>query len=143
VRQLSRGMLRASFRAVDPAKSKPGQPFHPFDKMDLLEPGRIHEFQIEMRPIFYTFRAAHRLRLQIASEDIQHNNPQRNIHVQLFPWPVENAVHHDTAHPSHLLLPVIPDADEIAPIPPALAEIDWPLVPGAWMPNTDGHPLRK
>jgi len=142
-RQLSRSMLRASFRAVDAAKSKPGQPFHPFDKMDLLEPGKVYEFQVELRPVFYTFKAGHRLRLQIASEDIQHSNPQRNIDVQLLPWPAENAVHHDAKHRSHLLLPVIPDANEIAPVPPELAAIDWPLVPGAWMPNTDGHPLRK
>ena len=142
VRQLSRGFLRASFRAVDADKSKPGQPFHPFDRMELLEPGTVYEFQIEMRPIFYTFKPGHRLRLQIASEDINHNNPQRNTEVQLLPWPVENAVHHDHNYQSHLLLPIIPAAKEIAPVPPQLAEIDWPLAPGSWMPNTDGHPLR-
>ncbi len=138
---LSRGMLRASFRAVDDARSSPGQPYHPFTHQDLLEPGRVYEFQIELRPIFHTFKTGHRLQVRIASEDIQHNNPLRQIDVQLLPWPVENAVYHDADHPSHLILPVIPDADEIGPVEAPLAEVDWPLVPGNWMPNTDGHPL--
>jgi uncharacterized protein len=141
--QLSRGILRASYRAVDAAKSQPGRPYHPFERQELLEPGKVYQFQIEMRPMFYTFKAGHRLQLQIASEDIQYNNPLRQIDVQLLPWPVENAVHHDGAHPSHLLLPVIPDAEEIRPVPQTLADIDWPLAPGSWMPNTDGHPLRE
>jgi predicted acyl esterase len=140
--QLSRGMLRASFRAVDEQQSRPGQPFHPFTYQELLTPGIVYEFKIELRPIFYTFRTGHKLRVQIASEDIQYNNPLRNIDVQLLPWPVENAVHHDGAHQSHLVLPVIPEVPEIQPVPRHLLDIDWPLVPGSWMPNTDGHPLR-
>lgn len=140
-RPLSRGMLKASFREVDPARSKPGQPFHPFLRQELLEPGKIYEFQIELRPIFHTFKAGNRLQLQIASEDIQYNNPLRQIDVLLLPWPVENTIHHDTAHPSHLLLPVIPDAPEIRPVAAPVADINWPLVPGSWMPDTKGWPL--
>ncbi len=140
-RPLSRSILKASFRAVDPARSKPGRPFHPFLRQELLEPGKIYEFQIEMRPIFHTIKPGHRLQLQIASEDIQYNNPLRQLDVLLLPWPVENTVYHDAAHPSHLLLPVIPDAPEIKPVAPPLADINWPLAPGAWMPNTEGWPL--
>ena len=65
----------------------------------------------------------------------------QQLDVLLLPWPVENTVYHDTAHPSHLLLPVIPDAPETAPVEPPLADINWPLAPGAWMPNTEGWPL--
>lgn len=140
-RPLSRGVLKASFREVDETLSNPGQPFHPFERMDLLEPGVVYEFQIELRPLFHTLAAGHQLRVEIASEDIQYSNPQRQIDVQLLPWPVENTIHHDHNHPSHLLLPVIPDAPEIQPVEAPLSEIDWPLVPGAWMANTDGWPL--
>lgn len=140
-RALSRGILKASFREVDPARSQPGRPFHPFLKQDLLEPGKIYEFQIELRPIFHTLKPGHRLQLQIASEDIQYNNPLRQLDVLLLPWPVENAVYHDAAHPSHLLLPVVPDAPEIKPVASPVADIDWPLMPGSWSPNTDGWPL--
>jgi len=141
VRRLNRGILKASFRALDPALSAPGQPFHPFDKQELLEPGKVYEFQIELAPIFHTFRKGHRLQLQIASEDLEYNNPLRQIDLQLLPWPVENTVHHDAQHPSHLLLPVVPDAPEIKPVTAPVADINWPLVPGSWAPNTDGWPL--
>lgn len=139
---LSRGMLRASLREVDEARSKPGQPWHPFTRMQPLEPGRVTEFQIELRPLFHTFKRGHRLQLTIASEDIQFNNPLRQIDVQLLPWPVENAVHRSARHPSHLLLPVHDDDPDPAPVSSPVGDIDWPLVPGHWMPDTDGHPLK-
>jgi predicted acyl esterase len=138
---LSRGMLRASFRECDEARSKPGQPWHPFTRMQPLQPGVVTEFQIELRPLFHTFKRGHRLQLTIASEDIQFSNPLRQIEVQLLPWPVENSVHHSARYPSHLILPVLPEGRAERPVPPQVADIDWPLVPGQWMPNTDGHPL--
>jgi len=141
MRRLNRGILKASFRAIDPALCAPGQPFHPFDKQELLEPGRIYEFQIELSPLFHTFREGHRLQLQLASEDLEYNNPLRQIDVQLLPWPVENTIHHDTEHPSHLVLPMIPDAPEIRPVVPPLSEVNWPLVPGSCAPDTQGWPL--
>ncbi len=140
-RILSRGMLKASFRELDAARSKPGQPFHPFLRQELLDPNRIYEFQIELRPLFHTLKAGHRLQLQIASEDIQYNNPLRQLDVLLLPWPVENTVYHDAAHPSHLVLPVIPDAPEIRPVESPVADINWPVAPGSWMANTEGWPL--
>jgi predicted acyl esterase len=139
---LSRGMLRASFREVDETRSKPGQPWHPFTRMQPLTPGEVYEFRIEMRPLFHTFKAGHRLMLTVASEDIQFNNPLRQIDVQLLPWPVENAVHRCARYPSHLVLPVIPDAGEARGVGAPISEIDWPLVPGQWMADTDGHPLK-
>jgi len=80
--------------------------------------------------------------LQIASEDIQYTNHLKTIDLHLAPWPVENAIHHDAAHASHLLLPVVPDAVELRPVAPPLSEIDWPLVPGSWLPHTNEWPLR-
>ena len=59
----------------------------------------------------------------------------------ILPWPVENSIHHDAAHPSHLLLPVVPDAPEIAPVKSPVADINWPAPPGSWLPHTDGWPL--
>ncbi|MFC1869191.1 CocE/NonD family hydrolase [Thermodesulfobacteriota bacterium] len=138
---LTRGVLKASFREIDETLSTIGQPFHPFERQDLLEPGKIYEFQIELRPVFRTIRAGDQIRVEIASEDIQYSNPIRQVDVQLLPWPVENTVFHDAEHPSHLLLPAIPDAPEKRPVESPLADIEWPLLPGAWLPNTDGWPL--
>jgi len=139
---LSRGLLRASFREIDETRSKPGQPWHPFTRMQPLEPGRVYEFQIELRPVFHTFKVGHRLELTIASEDIQFNNPLRHIDVQLLPWPVENSVQHSARYPSHLLLPVLDERPEKQSMAAPVSEIDWPLAPGQWMANTDGYPLR-
>ena len=143
-RNLSRGILKASFRKLDPARSHPGRPFHPFLEQELLEPGKIYEYQIELRPVFHTIKPGHRLQLQISSEDIQYTNPlpPRSTCVAVaVANTVENTIHADVAHPSHLLLPVIPDAPEIAPVASPVADINWPLTPGSWAPNTDGWPL--
>ena len=139
---VSKGNLKASYRALDESMSGPGQPFHPFERQDLLEPNTIYEFQIELVPMFHTFRRGHRLQLQIASEDVQYSNHMRQIDVQLLPWPVENTLFHDRDHPSRLLLPVVPDAPEIAPVSPPVSEINWPVTPGFWMADTEGWPLR-
>lgn len=53
---LSEGHLKASQREVDQRKSRPAQPFHPFRNPVLPEQNRIYEYQIEMRPIFHTFK---------------------------------------------------------------------------------------
>lgn len=140
-RPLSRGLLRASFRAVDPDRSGPGQPFHPFDDQELIEPGTVYSYEIEMRPVFRTIRKGHRLELRVASEDIAYNNFQRHIDVQILPWPVKNEIHHSRAHPSRISLPIVPDAPEIATVTSPVADIEWPFVPGTWMPNTDDWPL--
>ncbi|MFH1489247.1 MAG: CocE/NonD family hydrolase, partial [Pseudomonadota bacterium] len=39
---LSRGVLKASFREVDETLSAMGQPFHPFERQELLKPGEIY-----------------------------------------------------------------------------------------------------
>ena len=39
-RPLSRGILKASFRAIDPAWSEPGRPFHPFQKPGFADAAR-------------------------------------------------------------------------------------------------------
>jgi hypothetical protein len=40
-----------------------------------------------------------------------------------------------------VILPVIPDAPEIAPVKSPVADIDWTVPPGSWSPNTEGWPL--
>lgn len=65
------GFLRASHRAVDEGRSRPGQPFHPHDPARLLpvEAGAPTEYRIEVRPTSKRFRAGHRLRIALSSAD--------------------------------------------------------------------------
>jgi len=125
---LSEGCLKASYREVDESRSAPGQPFHPFDKREYPEAGRVYEFQIELTPIFYTFRAGHKIWVQIQSDDPSFQTLLHTIYTsELLPAPGTNTVYHDAERPSHLLLPVIPDAPEIQPVEPPLSEAKWPL----------------
>ena len=111
VKLLGKGQLKASFREVDESKSHPGQPFHPFRSPVLPEPKKVYEYQIEMQPLFHTFKAGHKIWVQIASIDFGYQLFIHTIHAsETVPVPAENLVYHDSTHPSHLLLPVIPDA---------------------------------
>ncbi|MCJ7791726.1 MAG: CocE/NonD family hydrolase, partial [Dehalococcoidia bacterium] len=126
---LSQGNLKASYREVDKGKSKPGQPFHQFQNPVLLEPDTVYEFQIEMVPIFYTFKKGHRIWVHIASDDLVHYSQ-----FHLLPIHAENTIYHDKTYPSHLVLPVIPDAPVVKSVGPPLSEIKWPVVPGTGTP---------
>ena len=126
VEMLTQGQLKASHREVDEARSKPGQPFHPFQNPAGPEPNRVYEYQIEMRPIFHTFKAGHKVWVQIASDDFHYQMLLRTIYVsERLPVPATNTIYHDAEHPSHLSLPVIPDAPIIKSVAPPLSEISW------------------
>lgn len=127
VTPVSMGHLKASFREVDDTKSKPGQPFHPFTNPIRPEPNRVYEYQIEMVPIFHTFRAGHKVFIQIASDDFWYQEHLRSLEVaEMLPVPSKQTIYHDKDHPSHLLLPVIPDAPIIKPVERPGVEIRWP-----------------
>jgi predicted acyl esterase len=112
---ITKGNLKASFREVDAAKSLPGQPHHPFQKQVYVEPNKAYDYQIEIQPIFHTFKPGYKIWLQIASDDPDYINNNYSDPV-VGPVVAENSIYHDSARPSHLLLPVIPDAPIIAPV---------------------------
>ncbi|MEW6142205.1 MAG: CocE/NonD family hydrolase [Chloroflexota bacterium] len=103
---VTKGWLKASHREIDPAKSKPGQPFHTHSNPTRIEPNKTYKYEIELWPIFHTFRAGHRLRLRIASGD-SFIWDVMNAHNALF-QPGRNTIFHNMACPSHLILPIIP-----------------------------------
>lgn len=81
-------------------------------KAELLTPGKPYEFTIEMYPTSVVFPKGHRIRLDISSSNFPrfdinpntgeplNNNRQRKV--------AENSIYLDAAHPSHIVLPVIP-----------------------------------
>ena len=115
VQLITKGNLKACHRECDAARSRPGQPWHGFRNPVKAEAGKIYEYQIELQPLFHTFKAGHEVWVQIAGDD-----PDFILEncADPVPGPVEaeNSIHHDRAHPSHLLLPVIEDAPLIAPV---------------------------
>jgi putative CocE/NonD family hydrolase len=127
-RIISQYVLKASYREVDEERSQPGLPFHPYQRPVRPEPGEVLEYQIELPPKFWTFRAGHRIWLEISSDDNAYHLMLHTVFTsELLPVPGENVIYHDAEHPSHLLLPVVPDAPEIAPVGPPVSEIRWPL----------------
>jgi len=124
------GSLKAKFREVDDDLSRPGLPWHQFQNPRQLKPRTIYEFQIEMQPIFKTFEKGCRIWLKIANDDALYStldNTSRYVETPISPENSRISIYHHVKHPSYMLLPVIPDAPEIASVKPPLRD----ALPGA------------
>src|SRR5438046_3047416 len=71
-RELTRGWLKASHRALDPKRSKPWWPWHPLTRQARkpVSPGAIEEYQIQVMATANLFRKGHRICLDITSLDL-------------------------------------------------------------------------
>jgi putative CocE/NonD family hydrolase len=118
-RELTRVWLKASNRALDPERSQPWKPFHKLTReaAEPVVPGEIVEYAIEILATANLFRRGHRICLELTSMD-RPTGVAGATSVEYIPYHVCSSrttlhhVYHDTAHPSHLLLPVIPLPDE-------------------------------
>jgi uncharacterized protein len=114
-RELTRGWLKASYRALDPARSKPGAPFHKLTRSSIkpVQPGEILEYQIQIVATANQFKAGHRLCLEVTAMDVP-TGTGAMTDVEYIPYhvcrseTVTHGIYHDAAHPSHLMIPVIP-----------------------------------
>ena len=90
------GLLRMSCRESDV-------------EMKLMEPGRIYQIEIECFPAANLFAAGHRVRLDIASSNFPRYEINRHTGDPFSPLKrvAHNTIHHDAAHPSHVLLPIL------------------------------------
>ncbi|HEX4157407.1 MAG TPA: CocE/NonD family hydrolase [Rhizomicrobium sp.] len=113
-RELTRGWLKASYRALDPARSKPGEPFHKLtrDSIKPVRPGEIVEYQIQILATANQFKAGHRLCIEITAMDVP-TGTGAMTDVEYIPYhicrseTVTHSIYHDAERASHLLLPVI------------------------------------
>jgi predicted acyl esterase len=104
-RQVTRGWLRSSHRAVDPEKSTHNKPWHPHTHIDLLTPNTPEELAIEIIPNCNLFGQGHRIRLELANSDsLVENNIwyRRTLLI-----PAKNTILQGRGK-SHIILPVIP-----------------------------------
>jgi putative CocE/NonD family hydrolase len=116
-RELTRGWLKASHRAIDPKRSLPGRPWHPLTReaQKPVTPGEINEYAIEIMATANAFKRGHRICVEITSLDLAtgvggaHNVEYIPYHI-CSSKTVLHHIYHDPQHPSHLLLPVIPNA---------------------------------
>jgi putative CocE/NonD family hydrolase len=117
---LQRGMLRASHRAIDPSRSDYAgsvlyRPYRPHTTAQLLTPGAVYEYLVEVFPVGHVFRPGHRLLVKISAP------PILDSFYAYVPktTPGINTVFHTPAQPSRLVLPLVPLAG--AGLGPALA----------------------
>ena len=96
---LAEGILRMRYR-------------HGFDKARMLAPGELACCRIELAPTSNVFLAGHRLRLEISSSNFPRFNRNLNTDEDIATgtrWEIAHqTVLHDSLHPSHIVLPVIP-----------------------------------
>lgn len=130
---VTNGWLKGAHRALDPdltlrnAAGDITRPYHTHAARDLLTPGTVETFDIELWPTATEIPAGHRLRLWVASTDT--------------PWflhdtgPAVNTVVHSDAQVSSLLLPLAPAA------PAPESTVDTPAAepaPAGPLPTTGG-----
>lgn len=74
VRELTRGWLRSSHRAVDPERSGVNEPWHPHDRVDPLTPNQKEVLPIDIRPTRTVFGKGHRIRIESQLVDRGHGH---------------------------------------------------------------------
>ena len=96
---LTEGILRAKYRDSQAAATP-------------LEPGKVYPLTIDLWATSNLFKAGHRIRLEVSSSNFPRFD--RNLNTgeaaaNSAKWAIAtNRIVHDAAHPSALLLPVIP-----------------------------------
>jgi putative CocE/NonD family hydrolase len=114
-RELTRGWLKASQRALDDKRSKPWKPWHKLTREahQPVVPGEINEYQVEVLAMANLFAKGHRICLEITAMDLPSGTGFGN-NTEYVPYhlcsskTVVHKIHHNETYPSHLLLPIIP-----------------------------------
>jgi putative CocE/NonD family hydrolase len=82
------------------------------ERAELMEPGRVYEIAIEPQATSNYFAAGHRIRLDISSSNFPHYDVNPNtgepLGLERRFTVAHQSVFHDAAHPSHVVLPIIP-----------------------------------
>jgi len=69
---IAQGWLRASHRRIDPARSKPYQPFHPHDRIESLTPAEVYECNVEILPTCVVLPRGWRVALTVKGKDFEY-----------------------------------------------------------------------
>ena len=117
-RELTRGWLKASHRALDPKRSKPWRPWHPLTReaWKAVIPGEINEYAVEILSTANLFRRGHRICVEITSLDLP-TGVAGATNVEYIPYHICSSkttvhkIYHNEKYPSYLLLPIIPGGD--------------------------------
>jgi predicted acyl esterase len=109
--RVTKGLLKASHRALDPAKSKPYAPYHLHTReaVQPIKPGEILEYNVDLGMVINVFKAGHQIKLSIESLE-----SPRDPEIQIHYHPILNSakatlhkIYRNKQYQSHLLLPII------------------------------------
>ena len=104
----AKGWLRASHREKDEARTTDLRPFYTHTNPQPITPGEIYKLDIEVWPSAHCFKAGHRIRVDIAIGDSMITDTLFTH--QYFYYKVgTDTYHHNAAHASRILLPVLPN----------------------------------
>jgi hypothetical protein len=117
---LQRGLLKASHNAIDGLAShrtsdgRIYRPWRPHTNPQLVTPGAVNEYLVEVFPVGHVFRPGHRLVVLVHTPPLIDSfyvyAPQR-------PLPAINTIHVGPSHRSRLMLPIVPTPALGPPIP--------------------------
>lgn len=97
-RKISDNVIRAEFRKG-------------YDKPELLEPGKVEKYEMEMYFNGYVFKKGHKIRIDITSSNYMEFFPNTNTGINPYedPKPVVavNKIYHGKEYPSHVKLPIL------------------------------------
>jgi len=98
-RFLTDGIVRARYREST-------------EKATPIVPGEIYRYQIDLWATSNVFKAGHRIRVYVSSSNFPRfnrnpNTGERNMHAEGMVKATQT-IYHDAAHPSALVLPVVP-----------------------------------
>ena len=103
---ISVGMVRARYR-------------NGFAPEQLLTPGELVEYRVELRPTACCFRKGHQIQLELTSSDFPNYDRNHNTGRDDFSDPelvsAQQTICHSRGHPSRLILPVMPSAAATQP----------------------------
>ncbi len=82
------------------------------DQQKLMVPGEIYAIAVTPFPTANVFKKGHRIRIDIASSNFPRFDVNPNTGEPLGrnrrAITADNSIYHDAAHPSHVVLPIIP-----------------------------------
>ena len=96
---LEDGIIRARFR-------------NSLQRAEFMKPGEVYELTIQLYPTSNLFKAGHRIRVDISSSNFPRFDVNPNtgepLNANRRTIVATNSVYHERAHPSHVILPIIP-----------------------------------
>src|SRR3954454_23614523 len=112
---IGRGWLRASHRALDPARSTALAPYHTHQEADAsqLAPGEPTLMRVQLFPFDYVFRKGSSIRLWIDAP----TGMTGGWWLHFTETPAVNSIYADSDHPSALVLGHLPGGRAEAPLP--------------------------